>query len=149
MKHLLSIFLFKKNYVRFCSTQNIVNATNNWITAVTVNHDPEKVVKLFCTDANLFGTVSQIVRKKDDIKLYFEYFAKLPGIKVVKKEYSITKVTDNVYINNAIITWFWDELKNPINVRMTFVFKNDCIIQLHSSVVPTINNDLLRISGKK
>jgi len=129
--------------------QNIIKATDNWINAVTVKHDPAKIANLFCSDGNLVGTVSKIKRTGKDINLYFEYFANLPGIKVISKEYNISKVTSNVYINTAFITWVWDSLDQPIVARMTFVFRDNCIFQLHSSALPELNKNLLNISGAK
>ena len=96
----------------------------------------------------MVGTVSQIKRTGEDIKLYFDYFANLPGIKVVNRKYQITKVSDDVYINTAFITWYWDGLEAPVVARMTFIINNNCIFQLHSSVLPEVNKSLVEISGR-
>jgi hypothetical protein len=137
-------------YNLFPNQQNdIAKLTDNWINEVTVNNDPQAIYKLFCSDGNLMGTVSQVKRKGLDIKSYFEYFAKLPGIKVFDKKYNISQVTKNVYINTAFITWYWDTLDKPIVARMTFVFRNNCIFQLHSSALPDLNEDLFEISNIK
>lgn len=137
-------------YNLFPNQQNdIAKLTDNWINEVTVNNDPQAIYKLFCSDGNLMGTVSQVKRKGLDIKSYFEYFAKLPGIKVFDKKYNISQVTKDVYINTAFITWYWDTLDKPIVARMTFVFRNNCIFQLHSSALPDINEDLFEISNLK
>jgi len=95
------------------------------------------------------GTVSQVKRTGLDIKGYFDYFAKLPGIKVFEKKYNISQVTKDVFINTAFITWYWNDLDKPITARMTFVFRNNCIFQLHSSQLPDVNEDLLEISNLK
>ena len=128
------------------TSQKIAELTDLWINKVTVEHNPTAISKLFCSDGNLVGTVSQIKRKGQDIKRYFDYFAKLPGIKVIFKKYNISKVTSNVYLNTAFITWTWDGLDEPITARMTFLFRNKCIFQLHSSALPEINKNLLKIS---
>ena len=128
---------------------DIATLTDNWINEVTVNHDPRAIYKLFCSDGNLMGTVSQVKRTGNDIEGYFEYFAKLPGIKVFDKKYNISQVTKDVFINTAFITWYWDALDKPITARMTFVFRNNCIFQLHSSQLPDVNEDLLEISDLK
>ena len=145
---IIIIILFIITYKSYLpiTKSDIYDATDNWINAVTVNHDPDKIMKLFCKDGNLLGTVSQVKRKGKDIKLYFDYFAKLPNIKVISKRYDITKVTSNVFINTAFITWMWDGLEKPIIARMTFVFRDLCIYQLHSSALPTLNESLLKIS---
>ena len=84
----LSIFHSKDDI----SSEEIAHLTDLWIQEVTEKNNPEAIGKLFCTDGNLVGTVSQIKRKGEDIKRYFDYFAKLPGIKVVSKKYNISKI---------------------------------------------------------
>jgi hypothetical protein len=129
-------------------TKEIENLTNNWIDAVT-KRNPAEVAKLFCSDANLVGTVSQIERRGPGIKKYFDYFANLPGITVKKKVYSISQVSKDVFVNTAFITWTWHGLDSPIVARMTFLFRNNCIFQLHSSALPKLNEELQRVSGAK
>ena len=126
--------------------QDIAQLTDKWIKEVTINHNPEAIYQMFCEGGSLVGTVSQVKRKGTDIKKYFDYFAKLPGIKVLHRKYNITKVTNDVFINTAFITWKWNGLKEPIIARMSFVFKNDCIFQLHSSKLPDVNQKLLQVS---
>ena len=75
--------------------------------------------------------------------------SKLPNIEVISKDYNISKVTDNVYINTAFVTWKWNGLSEPIVARMTFVYRNNCIFQLHSSALPDLNDDLYKISGSQ
>jgi hypothetical protein len=128
------------------STNEITKLTDAWIKEVTVNRNPDAISKLFCSDGNLVGTVSQVKRRGQDIKKYFDYFAKLPGIQVINKKYNISKITSNVYLNTAFITWSWDGLEEPITARMTFIFRDKCIFQLHSSALPDLNKDLLKIS---
>lgn len=103
---------------------------------------------MFCRDGVLIGTVSQVRRTGEDIQKYFEYFARKPGLSVLDKKYSISRVDDNVTVNDAFITWTWNGLEDPLVARMTFVFKGKCIFELHSSALPGLNDDLLRISGK-
>jgi|TARA_B110000495_G_C22869110_1_gene506781 hypothetical protein len=141
----LSIFHSKDDI----SSEEIAHLTDLWIQEVTEKNNPEAIGKLFCTDGNLVGTVSQIKRKGEDIKRYFDYFAKLPGIKVVSKKYNISKIVDNVYLNTAFITWSWEGLEKPITARMTFIYRNKCIFQLHSSALPELNKDLHKISQLK
>ena len=129
--------------------QNIEKLTDNWIEAVTIQNNPTKVAELFCSDGSLVGTVSKEIRTKENIKAYFNFFAKLPGIKVISRTYNISKISSNVYTNTAFITWNWDGLKEPIVARMTFIFRGNCIFQLHSSALPELNEDLLHISGTR
>lgn len=128
---------------------NIRKLTNKWIDGVTKFNDPKRISKMFCVGGNLVGTKSQILRTGKQIEGYFKYFAKLPDIHVVSKKYNITKVSDDnsVYLNTAFIKWMWDGLEKPITARMTFLFKNDCIFQLHSSSLPNMSKKLLNVSG--
>ena len=127
---------------------DIANLTDKWIYEVTVKHDPKAIYNLFCTDGNLVGTVSPGNRKGLDIERYFDYFAKLEGIKVINKQYNISKITNDVFVNTAFITWTWSGLDKPIVARMTFIYRNNCIFQLHSSALPDTNKSLLKISGQ-
>jgi hypothetical protein len=145
---LIVLYCIYRAYNRV-SDKDIIKATDNWIHAVTVNHDPKEISSLFCHDASLIGTVSQKKRRGYDIKKYFYYFSKLPGIKVLDKEYNVSKVTNGVFVNTAFITWFWKGLTKPVTARMTFVFRGTCIYQLHSSVLPELNQALLDVSGKE
>jgi len=141
------IYFLYNNYYNLLTHQDISMLTDKWIYEVTVNHNPENIQNLFCKDGSLVGTVSKVIRTGYDIKFYFNYFAKLPGIKVINKKYNIMKITNNVFLNTAFITWYWDGLDQPITARMTFIYRDKCIFQLHSSVLPEINKNLLNISG--
>ena len=141
------IYFLYNNYYNLITHQDISLLTDKWIYEVTVNHSPENIQTLFCKDGSLVGTVSKVIRTGYDIKFYFNYFAKLPGIKVLNKKYNIMKITNNVFVNTAFITWSWNGLEQPITARMTFIFRDKCIFQLHSSALPEINNNLLNVSG--
>ena len=134
-------------YLTRVNEQIIAEQTDLWIHNVTTLHDSDSIYKLFCSDGNLVGTVSQVKRKGIDIKRYFDYFANLPGLRVINKKYNISKVVSNVYLNTAFITWKWDALDEPITARMTFLFRGKCIFQLHSSALPDLNESLLEISN--
>ena len=139
---LLAVLISKAPTGEEIHSTDIETMTDAWIHEVVNRHDSEAIYKLFCSDGSLIGTVSQVKRKGRDIKKYFDYFAKLPGIRVVKKNYNISKVTRNVYVNTAFITWKWDAVETPVIARMTFLFRNKCIFQLHSSKLPEMNESL-------
>ena len=127
--------------------KDIAALTDEWINQVTIKNSPEGVAKMFCPDGNLIGTVSQVKRKGVDIKKYFDIFAKKPGITVLDKKYNVSRVARDVFINTAFITWFWSGLNEPVVARMTFVFREKCLFQLHSSVLPEVNDELFDISN--
>jgi len=119
--------------------KNAAEVTDNFINAVTKSNNPKETRKLFCKNGILIGTLSRIIRRnknKYNIEDYFNYFAKLKGIKVVSKKYDIQKVQDNIYLNHATINWKWDSIKKPVTARMTFLIKENCIYLLHSSSMP-------------
>jgi len=161
--------------------KNITSATNRWIDLVTNDNligggmDNDKrnslIGDLFCLKtpdgkeckssedncASLFGTVSNKLRRgRTNIQNYFVYFANLPGLSarsINEPIFTIQKLSDDVYLNSALITWTWDDGPgsgdlDPLVARMSFTYKyngnkggmenidNYCIIQLHSSAMP-------------
>jgi len=137
------------SYLTGLSRKKVEALTDLWIEEVTLRHDPVAIQNLFCSDGNLVGTVSQVKRMGNDIGRYFDYFAKLEGIKVISRKYNISRVTNDVYVNTAFITWNWDALDAPITARMTFIYRGSCIFQLHSSALPDLNQELKDISGMR
>jgi hypothetical protein len=134
-------------HLYFQTIDGVKNLTNLWCASVT-NQDVDGVVKLFDKKATLVGTVSQIIRKDQDIRLYFNYFCNLPGLKIIDKQDNIQQIDSNTTINVAYITWMWDGLKDPIVARMTFVYNNNVLVHLHSSKLPELNSDLVKRSLK-
>lgn len=133
-------FIFRK--ITYNSRiNNIAKLTDEWIYNVTKLNDPKKIYNMFCDDGKLLGTVSTVIRNNNDIKKYFNYFAKLPNIKVIDSKYNIYNIGGDIYTNTAFITWVWDGVE-PIVARMTFIFKGNCIMQLHSSALPTPPKEL-------
>jgi hypothetical protein len=162
--------------------ENITAATNRWIDLVTNDNligedmSDENRIKmignLFCLNklngescstggiddfcASLFGTVSnQLRRGRENIENYFEYFANVPGLSarsINDPIFNIQKLSNDVYLNSALITWTWDDGPgsdgmDPLIARMSFIYKyqekplelneiNYCIVQLHSSAMP-------------
>ena len=135
------------NWFNKTTELTIEELTDKWIYNVTVKHDPQAIADMFCKDGNLVGTVSQVKRKGTDIKKYFDYFAKLPDIQVLSKKYIISQVKKNVFVNTAFIEWTWKGLPAPVTARMTFLFRGNCIFQLHSSTLPDVNQALIEISN--
>lgn len=127
---LITLFFFTH-----VSKKKISDLTDEWINQVTVKHDPKAIANMFCSNGSLVGTVSQNIRTGAAIEDYFDYFAKLPDITVTNKDYTISRLSNNIMLNTAFITWTWDKQK-PLTARMSFLFKNNCIFQLHSSALP-------------
>lgn len=153
-------------------TAAVQDLTNSWVRAVTEKNDPGAITRHFCSDGILWGTVSQILRNNMPVETssdtsaiteYFKFFANIPGIEVLKTNDAIKPVTSNVFVNNALVKWNYNGLAEPLNARMTFIFRRNsgeeeaasekgkfCIFQLHSSGLPALNEDLKAIStGEK
>jgi len=141
------------------AAEQVKDATTAWVRAVTKKNNPRLVADQFCSDGILWGTVSQTIRGGNevggDIEKYFDYFAKLPGLTVKKAEDNVAQVTGDVFVNNANVKWNSDAFDAPVNARMTFLYRRDkshpngwCIRELHSSMMPELNEHLKEISGK-
>jgi hypothetical protein len=128
-------------------THEAERLTERFLNAVQ-NADSETVAGLFCDNAVLLGTVSQVERRGKDIKKYFDYFCKLPNIRALTVNHKIADLEPDIYVNNAVIQWSWDGLEKPITARMSFVVNNGCIFELHSSALPKENEQLHKVSGK-
>jgi len=127
-----------------------VAKTDEWVQAVTEHNSAHTVASIFAEDAVLLGTVSRTIRTKTQtgdfgIKDYFDYFANLPDIQVVRREDNIVRVTDDVFVNNAMVFWSWSDgptVEEPLCARMTFIYRhssemNDVeLFELHSSALP-------------
>merc|ERR1712194_23244 len=140
------------------AAEQVKDATTAWVRAVTKKNNPRLVADQFCSDAILWGTVSQTIRRGNevggDIEKYFDYFAKLPGLTVKKAEDNVAQVTGDVFVNNANVKWNSDAFDAPVNARMTFIYRRDrahtngwCIFELHSSGMPDFNTDLKAVSS--
>jgi len=120
----------------------VARLTDKWIDNVVLHNDPNKLYRMFGSNASLLGTVSRKYRVGDMIKDYFKYFATLPNIAVVEKRYYVQHIGNDVYLNSAFIKWQWDGLPDPIVARMSFLFKGPSLQHLHSSVLPTAPKEL-------
>ena len=140
------------------AAEQVEDATTAWVRAVTKKNNPRLVADQFCSDGILWGTVSQTIRGGNEvggyIEKYFDYFAKLPGLTVKKAEDNVAQVTGDVFVNNANVKWNSDAFDAPVNARMTFIYRRDkshangwCIRELHSSMLPELNEYLKEISG--
>jgi len=143
---LFIILIFAVGYAHVTQKHAAELVTERFLEAVE-SGDPPAVAALFCPDAILLGTVSQIERRGRDIRKYFDYFANLPNIHVVERKHEISELEPDIYVDNAVVTWAWDE-HEPLTARMSFVVKNGCIFELHSSELPHESEKLHEASGK-
>ena len=136
------VYVFFNNNKNITNKQHIAKLTDKWINALTIKNDPVRIANLFCRDASLFGSVSQTLRSGREIGQYFNYFANVSGIRVLDRVYNIQKISDNIYLNSAIVTFIWNGLEKPVQVRVSILFKDNCILHLHGSGLPDLNKDL-------
>jgi hypothetical protein len=134
-----------KNMFNGVDQTDISKLTDLWIKEVTVNHNSDEVSKLFCSDGILIIQGAQY--KDKDIKAYFDYFVNLPKLQVISKQYNISKLAPNVYVNTAYIKWKWNGVYDSINMKMIFVYNGKCIYKLNAPKMPETNNQLFQISN--
>jgi hypothetical protein len=137
------------NLNRYSETK-IKELTDKFLDDVVVKNDPIACADNFCKNASLLATVSQTIRTGDDILTYFNFFAKLPEITTTKREFTTYKVSNNVWLNIAFVDFKWKNVPSvsgepeytEVSARMTFLYKNGCIFNLHSSQLPAVNASL-------
>lgn len=128
------------------SKTEVAATTQTWIDTVTSGKPTvvDDVVALYSPDAILWATVSE--QKRDsaqELRDYFEVFAKLPNLKAEGYK-PVIRVYDNVAINSGYYTFTYDGeggKKKVVPARYTFVYKkgNDgkwMIVEHHSSAIP-------------
>lgn len=128
---LFSIFIFDK-----INENGVTELTNKFFSNV-VNKNSNEIANLFCNDTVLVGSIIGNKTIKQNIE---EHFASLPNITIIEKKFDIKKLSFNVYINNAVIKLSADNLSEPATIRMTFIIRGNCILQLHSSGLPNLAN---------
>lgn len=134
---LIIVLMYYILFMDTLSKNKVRDLTNDWIYDVTVRHNPDAVADRFADDGSLLATVSPNYRKGCDIVEYFKFFVNVPGIEVLHREYNISKVANGVWLNSAFVTWTWDALNgDSIVARMSFLYRNNKIFQLHSSISP-------------
>lgn len=143
---LFILLILAVGYAHVTQKHAAERVTERFLEAVE-SGDPRAAAALFCPDAILLGTVSQIERRGSDIRKYFDYFAKLPNIHVVDRKHEISELEPDIFVDNAFVTWAWDG-HEPLTARMSFMVKDGCIFELHSSELPHESEKLHEASGK-
>ena len=116
--------------------KGIACATDQFLYAVTVLHDPGTIAAMFAPEGGLIGTMSQVLRIGEDISRYFDYFVHLPGIIVLKKSYTISQLSPSIFLNTAIVNWHWEGLPpEGLTAHMSFVYQGSLIYQLSTPFV--------------
>ena len=125
--------------------------TNKFLTRVTKKNldkttQATLIDELFCENATLRGTVSQIIRNKNSnpsIKDYFEaYFsrANIPGLRVLRRKFKVVKLNNNLYANYAYVKFNIDK-ETQVTAVMSFIWEKNIetkqwkILLLHSQPI--------------
>lgn len=130
------VIIFGYRYYQKTSIQDVENLLDLFFYYTTIEHNPNDVSNLFCENASLLATVSPEKRKGLQILEYFNYFCNLPGLRILENIKRVHQVEGNVFLATCFVTWYWDDLTEPLLTRMSFVIHKNCIFQLHSSQLP-------------
>lgn len=134
------------------SKKEVAAATQTWIDTVTSGKPNvvDEVVKLYSPDALLWATVSKQKRdSSQEVRDYFEVFAKLPDLKAEGYK-PVIRVYDNVAINSGYYTFTYQGdggKRVVVPARYTFVYTKGSdgkwmIVEHHSSAIPKPPKDL-------
>ncbi|CAB1102342.1 unnamed protein product [Ectocarpus sp. CCAP 1310/34] len=118
---------------------------------------PKKTAALYAEDAVLWGTVSEEVRDTpEQIYAYFDYFARLPELRVVEYTPVAVRVYGDFAIQAGTYTFAFqgaDGATVEKRARFSFTFRRDrpgspqpwTIVEHHSSSMPTAPAGLKRV----
>lgn len=134
------------------SKKEVAATTQKWIDTVTSGKPNvvDEVVALYSPDALLWATVSKQKRdSSQELRDYFEFFAKLPELKAEGYK-PVIRVYNNVAINSGYYTFTYKgegNKKKAVPARYTFVYVkgNDgkwMIVEHHSSAIPKAPENL-------
>ncbi|CAM9166772.1 unnamed protein product [Ectocarpus sp. 4 AP-2014] len=110
---------------------------------------PKKTAALYAPDGTLWGTVSEEVRDTpQQIYAYFDYFARLPELRVVEYTPVAVRVYGDFAVQAGTYTFSWQADDGTIvekRARFSFTFRRDnpgterpwTIVEHHSSSMPT------------
>jgi uncharacterized protein (TIGR02246 family) len=122
--------------------EDVAAATTKWAQTLE-QHDPDKIVLLYATDAVLWGTLSPSVRSdRAGLRDYFvTAFKVLPNLRVTFGK-QLIRVYDNTAVNTGYYTFSYTERDQtrtlPARYSFTFVKKGEdwMIVDHHSSAMP-------------
>lgn len=112
--------------------QIIIELTDKWLHNVSVEKNVENLYNMFYKKQNMITKKNN--HEDHDLKKHLNFFINLPKIKILSKEYNISQVSENIYINTVYTKWTLRN-KEPIEFKIIFIFKNNYIFELHSSTI--------------
>ncbi|CAM9947506.1 unnamed protein product [Scytosiphon promiscuus] len=160
-----------KSAAFFSDQKAVADTTLVWKETVTSGtYDaPKKTAALYAEDGVLWGTVSEEVRDTpEQIYAYFDYFARLPELRVVEYTPVAVRVYGDFAIQAGTYTFAFqgaDGATVEKRARFSFTFRRDpenprkwVIVEHHSSSMPTApaglkrvgpNADIVKVTPKK
>jgi|LakMenEpi03Aug12_release.lakeMendotaPanAssembly.Ray.scaffolds.fasta_scaffold884790_2 hypothetical protein len=131
LKIFLNIINKIKTYRNKIKTNNIIKTTDKWF-ELLIKKDKDLLYDMFYKKNTIIVKLQDKETIKNNIKFFLDYFIKIPKIKILKKEYNISKISDNIYINTVFISWEINNSFNKnLNLKFIFIFKNNLIFELH------------------
>ncbi|CAN0262222.1 unnamed protein product [Scytosiphon promiscuus] len=122
---------------------------------------PKKTAELYAHDGTLWGTVSEEVRDTpEQIYAYFDYFARLPELRVVEYTPVAVRVYGDFAVQAGTYTFAWqaeDGSTVEKRARFSFTFRRDnpgspqpwTIVEHHSSSMPTAPAGLKAVRAER
>ena len=139
--------------------KEVAETTDIWLNTVTSGSEEvvDEVVALYAEDGLLWGTVSEQVRDTPaEIRDYFEYFAKLPELRVSSYKGCVRIYDENLAINSGYYTFTYnkDGQTKEVPARYSFTYHKDDnnqweIIEHHSSALPEAPETLETVGAKQ
>ena len=126
---LVVMFIMMMSSGRLYSDDYIRNKTDAFLEAITTG-DSDRAMRLFCHD----GYVIDGESKSIEAPIFVSDMIKTSGIKIEDRSYNFQRITDKVWVNSTTINFTWDGMTTPKRVPMTFIFRNGCISQIHTSM---------------
>lgn len=137
--------------------KEVLDTTRMWLETVTSNKPTAAVETsaLYAKDAVLWGTVSEQLRvTPGEILSYFDFFAGLPGLKVVAYQPYVRVWGGDTAINDGYYVFAWrgpDGVEVQKHARFSFVYRREGggksrwkIVDHHSSLLPTAPAKLVK-----
>lgn len=133
LKIFLNIINKIKTYRNKIKKNNIIKITDKWFELlIKTDKDKDLLYDMFYKKNTIIVKLQDKETIKNNIKFFLDYFIKIPKIKILKKEYNISKISDNIYINTVFISWKINNSFNKnLNLKFIFIFKNNLIFELH------------------
>jgi hypothetical protein len=101
---------------------DISAATDAWLVELYIQKNASA---RFCSDGTLTVKGEVVPAGK-----YFAELVELPGLRAIRRNYKITKISSDVWLNEAFVTYFHDDLQKPKLDHILFWYRDGCIFKM-------------------